>query len=48
MTNFLSVSERYCLIHWANEDKVSVHRGDELVEPAEKDVVFGVSCMLLF
>ena len=39
MTKFLPVSQHYYLIHWANEVKVSIHRGDELVEPAEKDVV---------
>ena len=45
---FLSVSERCCWIHKANEDEVSIHRDDELVEPAEKDVVIEVSCVLLF
>ena len=47
MTNILSVSERYYLIHWAEENKVSIHRDEELVEPAEgRDI--GSSCVVLF
>ena len=50
MNNFLSVFQSVTVefTRPMKTIKVSIHRGDELVEPAEKDVVIGVSCVLLF